>query len=76
MIIEECALSCPSCGESSELFDFKTTRLGIKLSDREFQCPLCNHHFEIVTVGKPKIYPSGLVIPAPKKIQPVKNPQL
>jgi transposase-like protein len=75
MISEECALSCPSCGQNSDLFDYKKTRLGIKLPDREFQCPKCGHHFEVVSGGPPTVYPSGLVIPALKKIQPVKNPQ-
>jgi transposase-like protein len=76
MIDEECSLSCPRCQGNSNLFDFKKSRLGITLPAKEFQCPKCGHHFHVVTTGKMKVYPSGLVVPPDKKIIPVENPIL
>lgn len=59
------------CGHEADYDDFRKTALAGELPLDHFQCPACRRAWKLVTVGKPTIGWSGMVIPPKREVQPV-----
>ena len=57
------SITC-KCGHTAPVEEFQRSPSGIDLLDGQYQCHACGVAWEIRKVGKPKVYPSGFVIPA------------
>lgn len=58
------------CGHEADYDEFRKTPLAGELPRDHFQCPACRRAWKLVTVGKPTIGWSGMVIPAKRRVVP------
>ena len=54
-MISMMSVSCPKCGESADIDDWKKRVVAGDLPANQFQCPKCQFAFKRVPVEKPEL---------------------
>lgn len=61
--MSEIGIQCGMCGHTSDFDLFCVSPLGLPLPRFHYQCPNCNHSFQLVRTSQPIINAHGQILP-------------
>lgn len=56
-------IQCAMCGKTSDFDAFCFSPMGLPLPKFHYQCPSCNHAFQLVKTSQPTINQNGQILP-------------
>lgn len=56
-------IQCAMCGKTSDFDSFCFSPMGLPLPKFHYQCPNCNHCFQLVKTSQPTINQHGQILP-------------
>ncbi len=56
-------IQCAMCGKTSDFDAFCFSTMGLPLPKFHYQCPSCNHSFQLVKTSQPTINQYGQILP-------------
>jgi len=56
-------IQCGMCGVTSDFDLFCFSPMGLPLPKFNYQCPNCNHSFQLVKISQPTINQHGQILP-------------
>jgi hypothetical protein len=63
-------IQCGMCGHTNDFDLFCVSPLGLPLARFCYQCPKCNHAWELVRKTPPTVSPCGLIMPPKLAVVP------
>jgi len=61
--MSDVGIQCGMCGHTNDFDLFCVSPLGLPLPKFHYQCPHCQHAWELVRTTTPTVSPCGLIMP-------------